>query len=98
MRSPLGSLLRSACRETDSLAEWPVIHSGGSLSNFTVLAKSGCYSGIHLHRVIASFMYKFGCANVEDPNSNRSGTTGPPDWPFQNLGLCEQMVATSGTV
>ena len=43
-------------------------------------------------------MDKFGSANVEDPNSNRSGTSGPPDWPFQNLGLFAQMVATQTLV
>lgn len=46
--------------------------------NFTDLAKSGFYNGLHFHRVIKGFMLQFGCPNSKDPKSPRAGTGGPP--------------------
>jgi cyclophilin family peptidyl-prolyl cis-trans isomerase len=46
--------------------------------NFTDLAKSGFYDGLHFHRVINNFMLQFGCPHSKDPNSGRAGTGGPP--------------------
>ena len=46
--------------------------------NFTDLAKSGFYDGLHFHRVIKGFMLQFGCPESKDPNSSRAGTGGPP--------------------
>lgn len=46
--------------------------------NFTDLAKSGFYNGLHFHRVIKGFMLQFGCPHSKDPKSPRAGTGGPP--------------------
>ena len=46
--------------------------------NFTELAKSGFYDGLHFHRVINKFMIQFGCPHSKDPESPRAGTGGPP--------------------
>jgi cyclophilin family peptidyl-prolyl cis-trans isomerase len=46
--------------------------------NFTDLAKSGFYDGLHFHRVIKGFMCQFGCPHSSDPMSPRAGTGGPP--------------------
>ena len=46
--------------------------------NFSKLAKSGFYDGLHFHRVIKNFMIQFGCPHSKDPNSSRAGTGGPP--------------------
>jgi cyclophilin family peptidyl-prolyl cis-trans isomerase len=47
-------------------------------SNFLDLAKNKFYDGLHFHRIIDKFMIQFGCPNSKDPNSNKSGTGGPP--------------------
>ena len=52
--------------------------------NFIELAKSGFYDGLHFHRVINSFMLQFGCPHSRDPNSDRSGTGGPPHGNIQD--------------
>ena len=46
--------------------------------NFTKLANSGFYDGLHFHRVIKNFMLQFGCPFSKDPKSSRAGTGGPP--------------------
>jgi peptidylprolyl isomerase len=52
--------------------------------NFTDLAKSGFYDGLHFHRVIKGFMVQFGCPFSRDPNSQRAGTGGPPHGTIQD--------------
>jgi len=47
--------------------------------NFTDLAKSGFYDGLHFHRVIPNFMVQFGCPHSRDPQSGSAGTGGPPN-------------------
>jgi cyclophilin family peptidyl-prolyl cis-trans isomerase len=47
-------------------------------ANFSKLAQSGFYDGLHFHRVIADFMIQFGCPYSKDPKSDRAGTGGPP--------------------
>ncbi len=51
----------------------------GTVANFTKLAKSGFYDGLHFHRVIDGFMLQFGCPHSKDPNSRRAGTGDGPD-------------------
>jgi len=46
-------------------------------SNFLDLCKTGFYSGVHFHRVIANFMLQFGCPYAKDAKNARSGTGGP---------------------
>jgi cyclophilin family peptidyl-prolyl cis-trans isomerase len=46
--------------------------------NFTDLARSGFYDGLHFHRVIKGFMVQFGCPYSRDPSDPRAGTGGPP--------------------
>ena len=53
-------------------------------SNFTTLAKSGFYDGLHFHRVIESFMIQFGCPHSADPTSPRAGTGDPPSGSIQD--------------
>ena len=47
---------------------------------------AGFYNGLHFHRVIPGFMNQFGCPHSKDPKSSRSGTGGPPNGEFLNLG------------
>jgi len=49
-----------------------------TVENFTKLATSGFYDGLHFHRVIMDFMIQFGCPHSKDPKSPRAGTGGPP--------------------
>lgn len=49
-----------------------------TVENFTKLATSGFYDGLHFHRVIKDFMIQFGCPHSKDPKSPRAGTGGPP--------------------
>ncbi len=46
--------------------------------NFTDLAESGFYDGLHFHRVIKGFMIQFGCPHSKDAESPLCGTGGPP--------------------
>ena len=52
--------------------------------NFSKLAKSGFYDGLHFHRIIKNFMIQFGCPHSRDPKSSRAGTGGPPHGTIQD--------------
>lgn len=52
--------------------------------NFSRLAKTGFYDGLHFHRVIDNFMVQFGCPHSKDPKSPRAGTGDGPDGTIQD--------------
>lgn len=61
--------------------------------NFTELAKSGFYDGLHFHRVIPNFMIQFGCPHSKDSSSNRAGTGGPPHGTIQDEHPAEHKIS-----
>ena len=54
--------------------------------NFLDLVDKGFYDGLHVHRVIPSFMLQFGCPHSADPADERAGRGGPRER-LDELGL-----------
>jgi peptidyl-prolyl cis-trans isomerase B (cyclophilin B) len=48
-----------------------------TVDNFTKLARSSFYDGLHWHRVISDFMIQGGCPNSRVKGDRKAGTGGP---------------------